>query len=147
VQGYTSVAVGPDTLVARTPDRNIEVRRLPGLEPVGAPIFAPSLGDLLGFDAAGRLVGNNSSVENTREIVLWDIERRAEAGRIRPVSTLGSVDGASLSIQGGSGRLPQVISLREQDWQAHLCRLLPGDPSAGVTALLPAGTDRSSPCS
>jgi hypothetical protein len=147
VQGYTSVIAGPDLLVVRMPDGNLEMRRLPGLEPVGPPIYAPAVGGFLGFDAEGRLVTVSNSAVGSGEIIIWDLERRAEVGRMRPSTTFGSVVGGSLSLQGGTGRLPQVFSLREADWQAHLCRLLPGEPSAGAAALLPAGADRSSPCS
>jgi hypothetical protein len=143
---YDRVVAGPDVLVALTPEGNLEVRRLPDMEPAGT-MFAPGGGELIGFDPEGRLVTVTSFVDG-REIVLWDLQRRMEVGRIQPTSVVGgSVEDGSLSVQGGSSRVPEMLSLRAQDWQAHLCRLLPGEPSPGAVALLPAGADRSSPCS
>ncbi len=141
-----SAVAGRDVLVAHTPEGNLEVRRLPGMEPVGEPIFAPGIGELIGFDPEGRLVAGTSYVEG-REFALWDLERRAEVGRIRPTSVVGgAVEGAALSVAGGSDRLPEVVPLLAQDWTAHLCRLLPGAPGPGATALLPAGAEGVSPC-
>jgi hypothetical protein len=146
VQGYPGVVVGPDILVAVTPDANLEVRRLPDMELVGAPIFAPGINQLLGFDPEGKLVATARDGIG-EQIALWDLDRRMEVGRITLTYAVRSeVDGASISVTAGSGRLPEVHPLLARDWQAHLCRLLPGEPSAGATALFPAGTDRSSPC-
>ena len=146
VQNYRSVVADRDTLVAITPEGSLEVRRLPDMEPVGPPIFTPGTSALIGFDPEGRLVAVTGFPDG-QEIVLWDLERRTEAGRIQPARVLGTtVAGGALTTQGGSGNLPEVIPLRAGDWQAHLCHLLPGEPSAGAVALLPAGADRSSPC-
>ncbi|MFC5231280.1 serine protease [Pseudonocardia zijingensis] len=146
VQNPQSVVAGPDLLVVATPEGTLEVRRLPDMTPTGPPISTPGLGELLGFDPEGRLVAVTRYTD-AREIVLWDLELRAEAGRIRPVSVFGSaVAGDVLTVRGGGGNLPEVIPLRAAEWQARLCHLLPGEPSAAAGALLPAGADPSSPC-
>jgi hypothetical protein len=117
------------------------------MEPIGSPIFAPAVGELLGFDQDGRLVTMTSYAEGDREIAVWDLERRAEVGRIRLMSGVNNVvDGGLLSTQAGSARLPTEVPLQPREWWAGLCRLIPGEPSAGAVALLPAGAERSSPC-
>jgi len=147
VPNANSVLAEGDTLVAVTPDGSLQVRRLPDMEPVGAPIFTPGTAALLGFDPEGRLVTVTSYADG-QEIALWDLESRTEVGRIHPTRVLSStlVGGSLLVTRGGSGNLPETIPMRAGDWTAHLCHLLPGEPSAGAAALLPAGADRSSPC-
>jgi hypothetical protein len=133
-----------DTLVAISAEGNLEVRTLPTMELVGAPIAAPDVQQLLGFDAEGRLV---TGAVFPPQIAFWDLERRAEAGRMRPVvGTPGPVDGGPFSIDGHFGVLPETLDLRAEVWHEHLCRLLPPDLSPAAIGLLPAGTDRSSPC-
>jgi hypothetical protein len=146
VEHYQGVITRGDTLVALTTEGNIEVRRLPSMEQVSAPIAAPETMTLLGFDPDGRLVTGLNAVADP-QIVFWDLEQRAEAGRIRASGGVpDSVDGGPFSVGGTNANLPQALDLRADVWRAHLCSLLPAELSDAATGLLPIGTDSSSPC-
>jgi hypothetical protein len=166
VERHRGVVTRGNTLVALTAERDIEVRTLPNMERVGAPIAAPELEALLGFDAEGRLVAAtdgygagrmislgsgvipNSTEPQTTDIVFWDLERRAESGRMRANGGAPrSVDGGPVVVGGSSGLLPEALDVRAGVWREHLCRLLPHELSETAIGLLPAETDRSSPCS
>jgi hypothetical protein len=165
VRRHRGVVTRGDTLVALTAEGDIEVRALPDMERVGAPIAAPELQALLGFDAEGRLVAAtdgygagqmislgdgvipNSTEPKTTAIVFWDLDRRAESGRMRANGGAPrSVHGGPVIVGGSSGLLPEALDVRADVWHEHLCRLLPRELSDAAIGLLPAGTDRSSPC-
>jgi hypothetical protein len=101
---------------------------------------------LLGFDAEGRLAASTGAYGDG-QVVFWDLERRAESGRMRANGgTPNSVDGGPVAIAGSSGLLPEALDVRADVWHEHLCRLLPAELSDTAIGLLPVGTDRSSPC-
>lgn len=145
VTQFDGVVTSGDTLVALTNQGDIEVRSLPGMERIAAPIPAPEVEALLGFAPDGQLVTATDGF-GTGQVIFWDLDRRTESGRMRPNSgTPHAVDGGPVTIDGTSGLLPEALDVRPEVWRDHLCRLLPPRSSDTATSLLP-GADSSPPC-
>ena len=107
-------------------------------------IPAPDLANLTGFAPDGYLVAENVL---RGEVVFWDLERRVQAGSIRPGENgIDAVDGDTLEVNGTGGRMPLALAATPGQWHRHLCQVLPAELSPAARDLLPAGTGPSTGC-
>lgn len=110
----------------------------------GAPIAAPGIQSLLGFDSAGYLITEDESSVN-----FWDLEAGHQSGSLRlPTGVYGATveDGQRIDV-GGSFELPYQLPITAEQWFGHLCRTLNRGFTEFERTLLPPETDLSRPCS
>jgi len=127
----------------------IEVWDTEAAKAARAPIPAPGVGSLLGFDSANYLVaGDEASGYNS--IKFWDLEAGRESGFLRLASLLDwestVEDGQRISV-GGTFEMPYELPITAEQWFAHLCRTLNRGFTESERVLLPPGTDLNPPCS
>jgi len=127
----------------------IEVWNAEAAKAARAPIAAPGVRRLLGFDSANHLVAVDES-NGYNSIKFWDLEARRESGFLRLASLLDFKstveDGQRISV-GGTFEMPYELPITAEQWFAHLCRTLNRGFTESERVLLPPGTDLNPPCS
>jgi hypothetical protein len=132
-----------------TRNRTVEVYDLDTLQPARAPIAAPGITALAGFDADGYLAGIGVE-DGQNSIVLVDVERGRVAGTIAPgTNTRAMLTGpnrSSLVTGTMTGIGLSDVPLLARDWRDRVCALMDRPFTDAELAALPDGTDESPPC-
>ena len=110
-----------DRLAALTPSRTIVVWDMDARAPVRAPIPAPSVGRLLGFDSGGQLVAR--TLGGSDRLTLLDVDRGIATGSLGVAEAVNppEVSAGTVTVGGLGTALPQEVALTAEAWFARLC--------------------------
>jgi hypothetical protein len=132
-----------------TRSQTVEVYDLDTLRPARAPIPAPDITVLAGFDADGYLAGVGVD-EAQNSIVFVDVERGRIAGTIAPGTSIRAAltgpDRSRLVTGTATGQGLSDVPLLARDWRDRVCGLMDRPFTDAELVALPDGTDGSPPC-
>lgn len=136
-----------DRFAALTPSRTIVVWDMDARAPVRAPIPAPDMGRLLGFDSGGHLVAR--TLGGSDRLTLLDVDRGIASGSLGVAEAVNppDVSAGTVTVGGMGTALPQEVAVTAEAWFARLCAVADRPFTPAELALLPPGTDPAPPCS
>jgi WD40 repeat protein len=125
----------------------IEVWDIEARQAARAPIAAPDVSHLLGFDSANRLVTEDGVLDTY--INFWDLATGRQSGSLPLATSLdysaAVEDGRRIDV-GGDFEVPYELPITAEQWFDHLCRALGRSFTEPERAILPPGTDLDPPC-